>query len=176
MLHAQLALGLGVHVGQRIVQFGDRGSERLAHLDGAIELHDEDLVLVFPDHLVQEAQAGAALGVQHAPLAAAGVHQQAERQRQVALAREIADGLRAAVFGQQEIVLVEIAGQRSGFVPHRRQDIYHFHIRGKNRRVLTAGKPDAAQRRRALGELRVWRSNPAWGCGVQGRSRFLYSH
>jgi hypothetical protein len=55
-------------------------------------------------------------------LAAAGVHHQTERERQVRVAREIANHLRTPVFGKQKIVLAEIANERAGFIADGRQD------------------------------------------------------
>ena len=85
----------GCQVIQRRLQLRARGGQVLQELDVPIEVNDEGLVLVGAHQVVEEAVAGGALLVQHAPLAHAGVHQQPERERKVGLFSEIADGFAA---------------------------------------------------------------------------------
>ena len=69
-------------------------------LHAGIELHDEDAVLVFAENMVEEAQAGAALLVEHlAWLPLVSTIRPSVRGRSVSRS-EIADGLRPAVLGQ----------------------------------------------------------------------------
>jgi hypothetical protein len=104
-------------------------------------LHKENPVLIFPDHLIKKTQTGAALAIYNTALAPAGIHHQAERQRQVRFPREIADRLWAAVFEQGKILPSEITDQHSGPVPDGRQNIDHFDIRREDRLFFpTPGK------------------------------------
>src|SRR5208283_1674446 len=82
------------------LQLWARRGEILQKLDFAIEVNDERGIFVLAQKLVEEAVAGAALVVQDAALAEAGVDQEAEAQRQIGFVREVVDGLRAAVFVQ----------------------------------------------------------------------------
>ena len=74
-----------------------------------IEVDEEGLVLGLHEHLVEKTAARVALGIEDAGLTAAGVDQQAEREREIRLLRKILDGLRAAVFLKREIVFGEVA-------------------------------------------------------------------
>ena len=99
-------------------------------------MDEEEIVLVFAQDLVDEAETGAALGVEHAALAHAGVDQEPDGERKVRLAGEVGDGLRAAVFEDGEIVLGEVADDLAVFREHVRQDVDYFHVRGKGGDVL----------------------------------------
>ena len=54
----------------------------------AVEMDHEGFILVRAQHVVEEAVAGRALLVKNAPLAHAGIDQQAERQWKVGISRE----------------------------------------------------------------------------------------
>jgi len=58
--------------------------------------------------VVEKRIAGALFLVENAPLAQARVHEQAEGERQIALAREKLDALRASIFLEREIGLIQI--------------------------------------------------------------------
>ena len=73
-----------------------------------IKVNDKREVFFAAQDLSQEALAGVPLVGQDAPRAAAGIDQQADGQRQIALLREVPDGLRAAVLLQEESSLVRL--------------------------------------------------------------------
>ena len=91
-----------------------------------IKVNDKRKILVFTQHLFQETKTGAALVIEHAPLAAAGIHQQAQGQGQIALLRKVADLLRAAVFVQQEVVLGKVADDLALLIADRGQQVHHL--------------------------------------------------
>ncbi len=84
------------------------GGQGLRRLHRHVELHDEDLVHGLPEHAVEEAETGGALGFDDADLAHAGIHHQADGERQFRIAREILDGLGAAVLRDLKIVFGQI--------------------------------------------------------------------
>ena len=92
-------------------------------------MNHECLVPVFPHHLLQKGITGASFLLDETPLAPAGVHQQSDAERKIALLGEILDGLRAPVFGQREIILGEVADNFAFFRPHRRRHVHHLHVR-----------------------------------------------
>ncbi len=102
----------------------------MQELDFAIEMNHEGVVLIWTQHVIQEAVASRALLVNDAALAFAGVHQQAESQRKIGFPGEIADGLRPAVFFQGEIILAEIGHDLAVFVAHGGQDSDHVDFDG----------------------------------------------
>jgi hypothetical protein len=107
-------------------------SEVLQQLDLLIEMNHEGHVLIVK-HLVEKNEAGVALIFQHAPLAVAGIHQQSQRERQVRVLIEVMDGLGAAIFFQDEIILAEIADNLFVLVTHRRRHFDHPHVRCEGR-------------------------------------------
>ena len=86
-------------------------------------MDEERFVLVLAQDVLEEFVAGVALLVEHARLAAAGIEQQAERQRKIALLGEVADGLRAPVFLDGELVLGQIVDDLALFVADGGQDV-----------------------------------------------------
>ena len=56
-----------------------------------------------------EKEAGAAFGLEHLSLTHAGIDHQPDGQRKVRFLREITDDLRAAVFGEGEVVFRQVA-------------------------------------------------------------------
>ena len=59
-----------------------------------VEVDDKSFVLVLAHHLGEEALTGASFLAEHAPLAHARIHQQAQGQREIGFAREVANDLR----------------------------------------------------------------------------------
>ena len=78
-----------------------RRSEILQELHFAVEVDDKGFIFVFSQHLSQKALTGASFLAEHAPLAHAGIHQQAERQWEIGFAGEVANSLGTAVFGER---------------------------------------------------------------------------
>lgn len=93
-------------------------------------MDDEGFVLVLAQDLVQKGPAGAALLAEHVAHAHAGIDQQAEGERQVGLAREVADRLRVAVFLEEKIVAREVLDDPALFVANRRQHVHDFDVDG----------------------------------------------
>ena len=131
VLAAQLVARGRVDIGQRLVQIPARPGERLPRLHGQVELHDEHVVLVFAKNLVEETQAGAALGIEHVYLAHAGVDHESDGQGKIGFAREITDGLRAAVFEDLEIVFRQIAKDFVILVSDRGEKVDNLNVGGK---------------------------------------------
>jgi hypothetical protein len=98
----------------------------LEQLDFGIEPDHERLVLRFLDDLIEEQTAGGLFVVDNSALAQAGIHQQADGQRQVRLPRKIPDGLGIAVFLEAEILFVEIAHELAAAVANGGQKIDHL--------------------------------------------------
>ena len=101
-------------------------------------MNHESLVLIFAQQMTDKSVAGVALLVQHASLAHAGVHQQAQSKRQIGILREIRDRLRVAVLLQHKIILGHIADQRAVLVAHRGKHGYQFHVHRNGRALLLA--------------------------------------
>ena len=133
---AHLALGESAKPRQSVVQFLARRREILQQLHFAIEVNDERAILVRAEHLAEEAIAGGALFGQEAALADAGIDQEAERQGQAGFLGEIADGLRAAVFFEGEIVLGEVGDHVALSVANRGEEIDDADVGGEVWRVL----------------------------------------
>ena len=74
----------------------------------AIEMDQEGFVFFFAQNVIEERVAGALFLIEDAPLAEAGVNEQAEGERQIAFACEIFDGLRAGVFLEREVRLIQV--------------------------------------------------------------------
>ena len=81
----------------------------------------------------------AALFGEYRALAAAYIHQEAQRKRKVAARRKITNGLGAAIFGESEIVLGQIADQLTLFVANGYQDVDYLDGGGEGR-VLRASE------------------------------------
>src|ERR1035437_4867439 len=108
-----------------------------------------------------------------AALAPAGIHQQAERQRQVAFLGEIANDLRAAVLVQQKIVLGEVLDNRARLVAHVGIQVDYFDAAGKRGfvlllRALLLGAEQAERRQEPEGGKqtapRDWSIECHWLC------------
>ena len=121
-----------------------RRGEVLEQFDFEIEMDYEGEVLFGPEHLVEEPRTGVAFFPDQPALAAAGVDEKTERQGEIALLREIADGLRAAVLVEQELLFREVADNFALLIAHVGEKTDHLDIGGKRCRVLLL----AAQERR----------------------------
>src|ERR1044071_10276673 len=77
-----------------------------------------------------------ALLFQNAPLAQAGIHQQAERERQISIVRKVADRLRTPVLFQQKIVFSQVANDLAVLVAHRSGHINYFYRDAKSGGLL----------------------------------------
>ena len=75
-----------VQLVQSLLELLARVGEVFEQLHLEVEVDDERLVLIRPQHLLDKADAGAALVGNHAPLAAAGIDQQPQREGKVGLA------------------------------------------------------------------------------------------
>jgi hypothetical protein len=120
-----------------------------------VELHNENLVLG-AQHLVQKAEAGAAFFHQNLLLAHAGIHHQAEGERQIGLAREVADFLGMAVFGELEVLFGEAVDDFAVAASNRGEQVHHLYIGRKSRGLLVllwgGARLPAAQEQRAGGQ------------------------
>src|ERR1019366_4121143 len=140
---------------QRLVQLLAGLSEILQQLHLVIEVDNERLVFVFAQYVFKERVAGGALRVDNGALAAAGIHQQPEGQRQIGFAGEIADDLRPAVFLEDEVVLVEVGDNMAILIAHSREQIHHVDVRGEGGALLagwSALLSDQQLRRRKQGQ------------------------
>jgi site-specific DNA recombinase len=94
-------------LGQRRIEVRARRSETLQHLHVDVEMRDESPIAI-AQYLVEKRVTCASFALQHARLAAAGIHQQSDRERQAGFLRKVADGLRHAIFQQHEVVAIQI--------------------------------------------------------------------
>src|SRR5262249_28937529 len=125
-----------------------RRCQILQELHVEIEMNEEREVPVFAQDLLEKAVAGAAFIRQNTPRAAAGVDQEAERQRKIALSRKIADGLRLAFFVEQKIVLAEAAHHLALLIPHSSENVDDLDIGGEGGgRLLAPQQPGRVQQR-----------------------------
>jgi len=97
-------------------EFLTGGGEVLHEFDLVIEMDEEGFVFVFAQDAIEESTAGGALLVENLALAEAGVHEQAQGEREVGLFGEIGDGLRFAVLLESEVVFGEVADDVAVFV------------------------------------------------------------
>jgi hypothetical protein len=81
-----------------------------------IEMDEEGFVFVFAEDVIEERAAGRAFLIKDAALAEAGVHEEAEGEREIGFLGEIGDGLRLAVLIEGEVVFGEIADEVAMFV------------------------------------------------------------
>ncbi len=101
-----------------------------------IEVNHKRHVLLGTQHLFKETVAGRTLFPDQPPLAPAGIHQQAERERQIAFLGEIRDDLRAAVLIQEKIVFGEVLHDLAVLVAHVGKQVDHLDAGGKGGLVL----------------------------------------
>ena len=130
---AALALLTRLQLGQRFLEKVTGAGKVLQQLDLEIEVDHEGAVLIRPQHLAQKAFARVSLVGEYAPRAAAGIDQQSDGQRQVALLREVLDGLRAALLIEQEVVASQILDDLVLLVADGGEQVDHLHVRRKAR-------------------------------------------
>ena len=110
------------HAVELVVQLVARVGEVFEQLDFAVKVNQEGFVAldagfrIGGEHEVDELAGGLALGVHGRRDAAAGVDQKAETERQIALRGKALDHLRAAVFGEGEVLGRQVGDQRALFV------------------------------------------------------------
>ena len=106
-------------------------------------------------------------GIDQALLAGAGVHQQADSQRKVSLAREVLDLLFLAVFVDLKVALLEVADQRAALTADAGQDTHQVYVY-PNRLVLShkdhGPRERAQENRRAHTERSEGLHNYNVGC------------
>ena len=78
--------------------------------------------------LLQERPANFFLHVEDALLAAAGVDQDAERERQIRFGGEVLDGLRSAVLSDVEVTFGQVGDERALFVFDVEKQLHHVDI------------------------------------------------
>src|SRR6267154_991123 len=76
----------------------------LEEFDFVIEMDEKGFVFVFAEDVIEERAAGGAFLIKDAALAEAGVHEEAEGEREIGFLGEIGDGLRLAVLVEGEVV------------------------------------------------------------------------
>ena len=143
----------GTDLRERLFQELARAGKILQKFYFEVKVNDKREVFLGPKDLAEELLAGVPLLRQDAAGAAAGVDQQPDGQRQVALLREVPDGLRTAVLVEMEVVFRQVADDLVLLVPHGGEEIDHLHVGGKARllRLLPAqetGGWEQGQRRK----------------------------
>jgi len=123
---------------------------KLQHLDALMEAHEKSLIHVVTQHLPQKRRGGQPLLRNHGPLRTADIEEQPQRERHVAVRREVSDGLFAAILGHFEIVTCEVVYQLALTVADRNKHIYHAdarrelceqrYYRPREQKKFTAGK------------------------------------
>lgn len=107
-----------------------RGSEILQEFNLAIEVDEESLVLLRAQCAVEKGVTRAALLIEDTPLAEACVNKQPEGEGKIALAREILDGLRAAIFFDREVGLIQGCDDLAVLVTDGCVDRHELHFGG----------------------------------------------
>ena len=102
---------------QRLLQAVNGAGEVLQKIDVHIEADYEGFVL-FTQDFAEEVAADFLFHIEHARLAAAGVDQDAEGEREIGFGGEIFDGLGLAVFRHLEVVLRQAGDEAALFVLH----------------------------------------------------------
>ena len=95
-----------------------------------IEVDEEGFVFVFAKDAVEERAAGGPLLVEEAALAEAGVHEEAEGEREVGLFGEIGDGLGLGVLFEDEVVFGEIVHEVAVLVADGGEEIDGGNVEG----------------------------------------------
>ena len=102
----------------------------------------EILVFVLAHHLIDELRTRRALLADEAALAHAGIHQKAEGEGKVGLPGEVANRLRMFVLFQREVVLLQVANDRSVLVAHGGENVDHLDAGGIRGALAGAQKAD----------------------------------
>jgi hypothetical protein len=100
---------------------------------------DDECLILFPQDAIEENVAGVAFLRENAADAHAGVHEEAEGEGEIGLLGKILDGLRVAIFGEDEIVFSEIGDELALFVADGGEDVDDFYFDG-DFRILLATK------------------------------------
>ena len=104
-----------------------------------VKVNQKRLILfVFAQGVIDETRAGAALLIEHPPLAHAGVHQQADGERQIVFTDKVADRLGAAVLVDREVVLGQVRDDLAVFVADRGKHRHHIRFDRDFGRFLAA--------------------------------------
>ena len=117
-------------------EFFARSGEVLEEFDFVIEMDEEGLVFVFAEDVIEKRAAGGAFLIEDAALAEAGVHEEAEGEREIRFLGEIGDGLRLAVLIEGEVVFGEIADEVAVFVSDGGDVIDGGDVEGDRRGLL----------------------------------------
>src|SRR5580700_6872867 len=112
---------------QRRLQPVDVIGEILQQVYVAIEADDEGFVVV-AQNLFQKCAADFFLHVEDALLAAAGINEDSERERQIRFRSEVLDGLRLAVFGDCEIVFGQVGNKHALLVFYVEEELHHINV------------------------------------------------
>ena len=86
--------------------------------------------------VLEERRANFFLHVEDAHLAAAGIDQDAEGQRQIGFGLEILDGLRLAIFEDFEVVFGEVGDQRAVFVFDVEEELHDLDVDLESARLV----------------------------------------
>jgi len=119
---------------QRGVQFLRRRCQVLQEFHFVAVLDEKRLVLAGTQHMLQEGSAGPALLFQHVRFARRRIDEQSHGERQIALPREVANDLRAAVLAEREIFLDQVLDDAAILVADGDEDIDDLHAGRKRRR------------------------------------------
>jgi hypothetical protein len=115
---------------QSFFQLLVRRSQILQQFDFAIEVNDESFVPIFAHHLIQKAMAGAALLVENAALAHAGVDEETKGQRKVGIASEVVNGLRSTILAESEIIFGKVVDDFAVLIADSGEHIDDFDLDG----------------------------------------------
>ena len=96
-----------------------------------IEVNEKRFIFVLAQDVLEEFVTGVAFPIEHARLAAASIEKQAEREGEIALLREVADGLRTPVLLECELVLDEIVNDLALLVANSGQNVDHVDAGGE---------------------------------------------
>jgi len=93
-------------------------------------MDDEGFVLVFAQNVIEEGMAGREFLIEDAALAQAGVHEEAEGEREIGFLGKVGDGLWLVVLGEGEVVLGESVDEVSVLVADGGEEIYGADVDG----------------------------------------------
>src|SRR5580692_4035046 len=136
---------------ERSFEFLSRRSQLQEKLHFVVEVDEKGFVLVFTEYVLEKRAAGGALLIENAPLAHAGIHQQAERQRKIGFVNKIGDRLRMAILVQDKIILGQIGEEFSVLVADGGEQVHGLDVDGDGRALLTAQR-GIRQREKSYGK------------------------
>ena len=129
--------------------------ECLNHFRLIVDGHQKGLVLVPPDHVIEEIDGRLLLELQPVADAVGGIQQQPHSQRQVGLPVEKAYLLLRVVVENPKILLIQIRHNFVLLVENGKQDVHQAHILANGRRAIGFGR--GRRRWRLLRLLRLLR-------------------